>query len=588
MRLYIKISCAAMIAAAVSTTGCSKLLQENPKSGVYTNIFNTPSGLLGGISGVYNDIRSLWGTEGWEAQLLAGTDEVLEGASASSPDFYTYNPLLSTDENGGLWNIAYQDINTLNGILQFGKTIAIDTGTQKLYFGQCKFLRAFYYLHLVQNWGAVPLHLTYITTPTLYDSRQPIDSVYAQIIQDLTDASTELSPTPTAPFLGKPATQPVALYLLGKAYLSRGYSSAGTPTDFSTAASILSGIITNASTYGLGLWQDYGDAFKPANDYGKETMFVSDHDNDPKYGQYTVGGSASGGVAQNLEPWFFIFNYPSLGGNAAITGGVLKTAGPSMMTRDIYNGRPYIRTRPNNAYILGEAFSDTTNDSRFYKTFQTVWICNTANVTTSRGTLTVGVDTAIWVPPYEVSGAPQADSGRPFKGIIIPPSIQDKNYFFVVKKFMDPSRPAADFNDPSTRPFVLYRFSDVYLLAAEAYFKAGDNVNAAKYINAIRERAAYRSWQTSAQNAASATAADIQPGDVTLDFILDERTREFYAEGLRWFDLARTQSLLERVQKWNPVEAGAHIQAFHQLRPIPQTQIDAITEGPAFPQNPGY
>lgn len=588
MKLYIKLSCAVMIAVGVGTTGCHKLLEESPKSGVYTTIFNTPSGLLGGISGVYNDIRSLWGTEGWEAQLLAGTDEVLEGASASSTDFYTYNPLLSTDENGGLWNIAYQDINTINGILQFGQNIAIDSATKQLYFGQCKFLRAFYYLHLVQNWGAVPLHLTYITTPTLSDSRQPIDSVYAQIIQDLTDASTELSPTPTAPFLGKPATQAVALYLLGKTYLSRGYTTAGSAADFTTAATILTNLINNASTYGLGLWPDYAQAFMPANDYGQETMFVSDHDNDPKYGQYTVGGSASGGAAQNLEPWFFIFNYPSVGVNAAVSGGVLKTAGPDMMARDIYNGRPYIRTRPNNAYILGQAFADTTNDSRFYKTFQTAWIANTAGVTGTRGTLTVGVDTAIWVPPYEVSGAPQADSGRPFKGIIIPPSLQGKSYFFVVKKFMDPSRPAADFNDPSTRPFVLYRFSDVYLLAAEAYFKAGDNVNAAKYINVIRERAAYKSWQTPTQNANSATAADIQPSQVTLDFILDERTREFYAEGLRWFDLARTQSLVERVLMWNPVEAGAYIQPYHQLRPIPQTEIDAITEGPAFPQNTGY
>lgn len=55
--------------------------------------------------------------------------------------------------------------------------------------------------------------------------------------------------------------------------------------------------------YGLDLWANYGDAFNPANDYGKETMFVSDHSKDPKYGCYTVGGGASGGAAQNLTPW---------------------------------------------------------------------------------------------------------------------------------------------------------------------------------------------------------------------------------------------------------------------------------------------
>ena len=38
---------------------------------------------------------------------------------------------------------------------------------------------------------------------------------------------------------------------------------------------------------------------------GKETMFVSDHVNDAKYGYYTVGGAASGGAYQNLTPWFY-------------------------------------------------------------------------------------------------------------------------------------------------------------------------------------------------------------------------------------------------------------------------------------------
>ena len=155
-------------------------------------------------------------------------------------------------------------------------------------------------------------------------------------------------------------------------------------------------------------------------------------------------------------------------------------------------------------------------------------------------------------------------------------------------KFDDWTRPAADYNDPSTRPVVLWRFSDAYLLAAEAYFKANDPINAAKYINVIRERAAYRTTNTALQNAAAAAAMDILPAQVTIDFILDERTREFYGEGIRWLDLVRTQSLVTRVKTWNPVEAGTHLQTYMSLRPIPQSEIDAVTTGPTFPQNPGY
>ena len=96
-------------------------------------------------------------------------------------------------------------------------------------------------------------------------------------------------------------------------------------------------------------------------------------------------------------------------------------------------------------------------------------------------------------------------------------------------------------------------------------------------INVIRERAAYLVTNNAGQNAAAAAAMDITPAQVTLDFILDERTREFYGKkSIRWWDLVRTGSLLERVAAWNPTEAGAHIQSYMVLRPIPQSQIDAV------------
>jgi hypothetical protein len=613
MKRYQIICFAGILTVALLGDSCKKILQEHPESAIVPSIFNTEGGVLGGVSGVYNDLRGLWGTEGFSMQSLGGTDEVLEGASASSTDFFTYNPMTGADENGGIWNNAYQDINTLNGVLQYAKNLPSDTITRQC-VAQAKFLRAFWYFYLVQNFGDVPLHLTFITAPSLSDSRQPMADVYTQIIQDLTDASTTLqvqSPinaTSLAPFGGKAASQGAALYLLGKVYLTRGWSGAAQSNDFAQAATILSNLITNKSKYGFGLWPDYADAFgenaivRTNFDYGQETIFVSDHTNNTKYGQYAVGGAASGGAAQNLLPWFQTWNYPATSGiNSYKNGsGALINLGTNMMTRDVPNGRPFIRVRPNNTYVLGQAFdvTDRVNDTRYNKTFQTVWIANTSGVSTTAGaannsrgigyTLNVGVDTAVWMPPYEVAGAPQFNGATPFKGIIVPPSLQTNVYFPANMKFDDPSRAAANFNDPSTRPVVLWRFSDAYLLAAEAYFKAGDNVNAANMINVVRERAAYKPTNSAGQNATAAAAMDITPAQVTLDFILDERTREFYGEGIRWWDLVRTQSLLTRVQKWNPVEAGAHLQSYMVLRPIPQTEIDAVTVGPTFPQNSGY
>ena len=74
---------------------------------------------------------------------------------------------------------------------------------------------------------------------------------------------------------------------------------------------------------------------------------------------------------------------------------------------------------------------------------------------------------------------------------------------------------------------------------------------------------------------------------MNIDFILDERARELCGEQLRWFDLKRTNKLIEYVKKYN-TDGAANIQAFHMLRPIPQTQLDAITNKDEFTQNPGY
>ncbi|MCE7059439.1 RagB/SusD family nutrient uptake outer membrane protein [Dyadobacter sp. CY343] len=595
---------AALIASL--STGCEKVLEEHPQSQIVPTYFNSPAGVLGGIAGVYNDIRGQWGTEGFTVEMQAGTDEFIQGVNGGGGPAYTYNGLNSSNF-GAAWGIAFQDINTLNGVLQYGATIDLPEATRKQYLAQAKFLRAFWYFYLVQTWGDVPLHTEFVTVPSQAASRQPAADVYELIIKDLTEAAADLPNQPTAPFLGKAATKPVAQLLLAKAYLTRGWLN-NTASDFTQAAAICDDIIAKKADYGLDLWQDYGDAFVPANDYGKETMFVSDHVLDPKYGYYQVGGQSGGGAAQNLTPWFTNWNYPNNSGINSIknAAGAFVHSGTSGMLRDSYYGRPYVRMRPNSDkiatgpragknYFLDQAFTNRDVDSRYNNSFYTVYISNTAvkneaNATNNlRGisyTTVPGVDTAVWLPDYEVPGAPQFVGTRPFKGIVVPPSLWNNSIFPALKKFMDPSR-GANFNDPSTRPVVLYRFSDVYMTGAEAYFKAGNNAKAAALINVVRQRAAFKKTNSSAENAAAATALTITPAQVTLDFILDERSREFFGEWQRWHDLVRTRSLVRRVQEWNQ-EAATYVKDFNMLRPIPQTQIDRVVEGPKFPQNSGY
>ena len=86
---------------------------------------------------------------------------------------------------------------------------------------------------------------------------------------------------------------------------------------------------------------------------------------------------------------------------------------------------------------------------------------------------------------------------------------------------------------------------------------------------------------------AAVAASQITAAQITLDFILDERSREMYEEGTRWQDLARTQTLGARIRAYN-TEAATGFKDDYILRPIPANEIQLITQGPPFPQNPGY
>jgi len=601
------------------SSGCDQLLEEAPQSQIVPSYFNSAAGVLGGIAGVYNDIRGPWGNEGLASEINGGTDEYLMGGSAGTTIVYTYSGMNGLNGPANLWDIGFRDINTINGVIKYGQSIDLPDATRKQYLAQAKFLRAFWYFHLVQSFGAIPLNTEFITVPSQEAHPSPVADVYAQIITDFTEAAADLPNIPTAPFLGKAATKPVAQFLLAKAYLTRGWLN-NTASDFTQAAALCDAIIAAKTTYGLDLWADYADVFVPANDYGKETMFVADHQMDAKYGYYVVGGANGGGAAQNLQPWFANWNYPANAGinsSGSPTSGFVNS-GTQTMNRDAFYGRPYIRHRPNtdpmttgpNAgknYFLDQAFTNRTNDSRFANTFYTVYIANkaTTNTATTAGntrgtsyTLNVG-DTAVWFPDFDVANAPQRVGTRVFKGLVVPPRLWNANMFPAVKKHMDPSR-GANFNDPSTRPQVLYRFADVYLIGAEAHFKAGNTAQAVTLLNVIRARAAYRPSRpgmTAAQNTAAnaaavtamtaTTAADLAAGGI--NFILDERTRELFNEWHRWWDLVRTRTLVTRVRAWNK-EAAPFIQDFHMLRPIPQVnQIDRVKnpDGP-YPQNPGY
>ncbi len=161
-------------------------------------------------------------------------------------------------------------------------------------------------------------------------------------------------------------------------------------------------------------------------------------------------------------------------------------------------------------------------------------------------------------------------------------------------------------NGGNPRPFNIAKYSEFFLIAAEAAVKgASGSMNARDLVNKLRARAGKQTFSVNDNVAVSVDNSDAMvaatPATITIDYILDERSREFWGEGYRWFDLVRTQKWGERAATYKIAGKGQGdmtletftrtIPAGHYLRPIPQGQIDGMEMTPeekkAY-QNPAY
>ncbi|WP_295767183.1 RagB/SusD family nutrient uptake outer membrane protein [uncultured Mucilaginibacter sp.] len=539
-----------LASVAIVTSGCSKQLIEEPKSSLTPQFFNTAQGFQSGLDAAYAGNRNLWGTENLMTMTVPGTDEFKSGGGGNSNfNIYASSYDASSGFLSGVWNPCYTFINTCNGVIDNGATVTgLDANTVKQKVAEAKFLRANYYFLLVRFFGPVTLSKNFISEPSTSASRAPIAEVYDFIVQDLKDAIAGLpaSPTQTGVLPGK-ATAAAASHLLAKVYLTRAYSSAKQPDDFQNAYNTAKGVIDNAGTWNIGLLPDFASVYAEGNEANKEVLWSVQHTPNLTYN-----------AVSNELNFHYVMGYENFPG----------------LVRSMAYGRPYARVQLT-SWLGNVCFADKTNDTRYYKTFQSVWLSNSADkIPKVNGVPKYALgDTAIYMPGVDVTNA-KINASR---YLLVPPRNYTLQLFPTMTKYQDTKR--AGINDPSVRPIIVYRLAETYLIAAEAALNLNDNFNAAKYINVVRQRAAFPTG--------NADAMIITPAQVTLDYILDERARELCGEQTRWLDLVRTNKLVERVKLYNP-DAANNIQDRHILRPIPQSQIDRIITGPKYPQNLGF
>ncbi|RYZ29941.1 MAG: RagB/SusD family nutrient uptake outer membrane protein [Chitinophagaceae bacterium] len=654
---YIKSFILATVLALFST-GCKKILDEEPRS-IYTpEFFKTEKGILGGITSQYAHLRFIYGQPYFYNTLETGTDEYTWGQSADQ-NFKDMdlsgvgNITGASSRSDVLWDIAFSNINSASGIIENAISVPSITAAQ---IAEARFFRAFDYFLLVQTFGGVPLdlgagELKFNTSAFRGSKRNTVPEVYTKaIFPDLLKAVNDL---PTAPRATGTATKTLARLYLAKAYLTYGWwlqnpnniptypASPRTDPDgkdaayyFQQAYNIATQAIDNPGSFALE--NTFYDLHLGGNDRNKEMLLYADHTQENAFynGAPIISGSdAESGNGRNGAVWMVTWNYtnirsaPSSNGTGAAVSSVQREAAQHL-------GRPYIRMAP----VIGvftNTFADKTLDSRYDGTFTTVYRGNWPKGGTTNPVLynandlpVVPGDAILSFLETEVPGIVYP-SGANFTGktannvgagqlpgradFVIGPLGISRIVFPGLWKMgvyrTDNGTGLGQPNATSTRPFKIAKFSELYFIAAEAAVKGANAVagkSARELINVLRARAG--KWRFSNKNNAafvadnSAAMVAATPSTIDINYILAERSREYFGEGHRWFDLVRTQkwSELAGTYQIGGTNYGNHtpqtftrtIEPKYYLRPIPQAaqldRMEATDAEKAAYQNPGY
>ena len=637
---------AGLVCCGLSTTmtSCNSVLDEQPRSNFDPSFFNTKAGIEGGLTSLYAHLRYFYGNGYYLNTLETGTDEYTYAQSADGnfkdADLTGVGSVTPTSTvAGGAWGTLFANINTASGIIENGTAAGMDASL----LAEAYFFRAFDYFILVQTYGGVPLdlgagELKFNTSTTRTSVRNTVPEVYTKcIFPDLEKAVNDL---PENPRLTGTATKNLARLYLSKAYLTYAWwlenpnniptypectrEAGQAQSYFQKAFDMAKAAIDNPGPYAL--QPTFYDVNVATNDRNSEIMLYADHDEDEKYGNGGAGyGWGSGGSPENFAYWMETWNYTEMIAKAASGASINPIQREAVQAL----GRPWTRMAPiADNFMEGGVWEDAVKaiDSRYDATFTLRYHTNWQKsgntepyVIGANGEKVYPNEVYFsWVPESEDSkiNYTGADgklgfgemAGRPDFVVAVNHISRKKypiNWKIGIYRTDNDGGLGSKVNGGSPRPWNVAKFSELYLLGAEAAVKLGKNEEAKKLVNVLRARAGK---QTYSQNDDKAVSVDksaemvaATPATITIDFILDERSREFWGEGYRWFDLVRTQKWAERAGVYHIAGSGytdkdleefkRDIPAGYYIRPIPQGQLDGMemtAEEKAAYQNPAY
>lgn len=640
----------------VFLVGCSHILDEEPRGIYEPGFFKTEKGVYGGLTSMYAHLRWIYGQPYYYNTLETGTDEYTWAQSADANfrvmDISGQGEITPTSSRAdAIWGICFSNINTASGIIENASQVG---SISAALIAEARFFRAFDYFLLVQTFGGVPLdlgagELKFNTSASTSSVRNTVPEVYTKgIFPDLLIAINDL---PATGRVTGGATKTLARLYLAKAYLTYAWwleNPNNIPTYpvadrvdpdgrtaqyyFQQAYDIATQAIDDPGPFGL--VDTFYDLHVGGNDRNKEMLLYADHTQESEFYNGTCincfAGTDPGG---NAAAWMVTWNYTEIRSAANPDG----TGGVSSVQREASQplGRPWTRMAPTIGAFTN-TFADKTLDSRYDGTFTTVYRGNWPKGGTPNAVLynanelpvSPGDPILSFLDDETLAGSIVYPTGANFPGkntpgvgagvlpgradfVISPRGIGRRVYPGLWKIGTYRTDNGTGLGQPNanlTRPFKAAKFSELYFVAAEAAVKGATPVggkSARELINVIRARAG--KWKFDNKNNVtktednSAAMVAATPAVIDINYILAERSREYFGEGYRWLDLIRTQKWTELAGSYEicgdqfgnhtPATITRNIQPYHYLRPIPQGQIDALemsaAEKVAY-QNPGY
>lgn len=561
----------ALAACCMGTmTSCSDFLDASNKSNeTAKQSFATKEGLNNLVNDAYQHLQNVYAAPLFTSCFSAGTDMYADARNKMNEALNTYETL--TPENTDIKNLytyLYSGIRAANSVSYYAQTAQVDDKTKSQLIGEARVLAAYEYYLLVNNFGGVPIMKDFLTTAdTGYPKSSPED-VYAYIISELEEViSKNVLQASTATKGGGRISQETAKAILAKTYLSAAWD-LNKQEYFSKAAALADEVIAGRklTTPFAKLWKADG-----SGDDNEEFLW------DVEYDLATANNTTSGGT----EWSGYYCNY--LGGNEDNIKATTSSYVPTLYALHCFKkgDQRYDATFMKELPDINKGNAAGTGYWTWYKNgeslvgkpvtrYYSAWYETDADFEAWKA-----IDPANRANTYRIPMDSQTKEAQNMDG-------KDMDYYDN-QQLVYGSSPCKKFDDSKTaktekntcyRDIHIITLPEMYLVAAEAYLKAGDNPKALARLNEVHQRAGLPALT----------------GTVTIDDILDENACENFGNEARWMDLRRTQTLVTRCTKYNHEMGDKAAQYIGKklLRPIPQAAIDANDQLTLADQNPGY